>query len=211
MLARCTASCCPCSSFSLVLFCFFFFFLMIRRPPRSTLFPYTTLFRSHLVGHRRLHIHRSEDVVVTGEPPVERQRPAGLKAIRGEQPDSDPQLGRNSVGDVDLRDREEGVVETRLLLQDVVGEASLYIEQGHPDRGASTREPRQARRAEEDRRAIAARRRHPGPGAPHGAGPLLVDPEALSSEQGRKPGEQDQRVPDGPPHTFVSGWLCERR
>src|SRR2546430_9887514 len=29
---------------------FFFFFLMIRRPPRSTLFPYTTLFRSQLVG-----------------------------------------------------------------------------------------------------------------------------------------------------------------
>src|SRR5688572_32986820 len=29
-----------------VLFYFFFFFLMIRRPPRSTLFPYTTLFRS---------------------------------------------------------------------------------------------------------------------------------------------------------------------
>src|SRR5258707_13967149 len=36
----------PCSFFSL--FFFFFFFLMIRRPPRSTLFPYTTLFRSHL-------------------------------------------------------------------------------------------------------------------------------------------------------------------
>src|SRR2546422_8957679 len=32
----------------------FFFFLMIRRPPRSTLFPYTTLFRSHglEVAHR---------------------------------------------------------------------------------------------------------------------------------------------------------------
>src|SRR5712672_3968071 len=27
---------------------FFFFFLMIRRPPRSTLFPYTTLFRSEI-------------------------------------------------------------------------------------------------------------------------------------------------------------------
>src|SRR6266496_3126281 len=27
--------------------CCLFFFLMIRRPPRSTLFPYTTLFRSH--------------------------------------------------------------------------------------------------------------------------------------------------------------------
>src|SRR5256885_12284258 len=29
---------------------FFFFFLMIRRPPRSTLFPYTTLFRSLPAG-----------------------------------------------------------------------------------------------------------------------------------------------------------------
>src|SRR5215210_8362398 len=33
------------------IFFFFFFFLMIRRPPRSTLFPYTTLFRSR--GHHR--------------------------------------------------------------------------------------------------------------------------------------------------------------
>src|SRR6266511_5689703 len=38
---------------SIVEFCFsvfFFFFLMIRRPPRSTLFPYTTLFRSRRPG-----------------------------------------------------------------------------------------------------------------------------------------------------------------
>src|SRR5687767_15934993 len=34
------------SFFSLCCYFFFFFFLMIRRPPRSTLFPYTTLFRS---------------------------------------------------------------------------------------------------------------------------------------------------------------------
>src|SRR5258707_4357364 len=33
---------------------FFFFFLMIRRPPRSTLFPYTTLFRS--TSHQPLAI-----------------------------------------------------------------------------------------------------------------------------------------------------------
>src|SRR5688572_33064434 len=32
--------------FCMLFFFFFFFFLMIRRPPRSTLFPYTTLFRS---------------------------------------------------------------------------------------------------------------------------------------------------------------------
>src|SRR6185369_17544010 len=51
------------------------FFLMIRRPPRSTLFPYTTLFRpappglgvqprlrprQHLAGHRRSEEHTSE-------------------------------------------------------------------------------------------------------------------------------------------------------
>src|SRR2546426_6454666 len=36
---------------------FLFFFLMIRRPPRSTLFPYTTLFRSRPITAR---IRRSE-------------------------------------------------------------------------------------------------------------------------------------------------------
>src|ERR1043166_9763913 len=48
----------------------FFFFLMIRRPPRSTLFPYTTLFRSHSIeatapirGERAIGwaFHRSEE------------------------------------------------------------------------------------------------------------------------------------------------------
>src|SRR2546430_12863119 len=35
----------------------FFFFLMIRRPPRSTLFPYTTLFRSgRLLRHNRRRV-----------------------------------------------------------------------------------------------------------------------------------------------------------
>src|SRR5437899_8964431 len=46
---------------SLVLYVSSFFFLMIRRPPRSTLFPYTTLFRSDIVealrsGHVRCPI-----------------------------------------------------------------------------------------------------------------------------------------------------------
>src|SRR2546429_5575644 len=37
---------CFCNTLDRRLPSFFFFFLMIRRPPRSTLFPYTTLFRS---------------------------------------------------------------------------------------------------------------------------------------------------------------------
>src|SRR5215510_15809056 len=36
--------------YMLPFFFLFFFFLMIRRPPRSTLFPYTTLFRSRRRG-----------------------------------------------------------------------------------------------------------------------------------------------------------------
>src|SRR2546427_10734037 len=46
----------------------FFFFLMIRRPPRSTLFPYTTLFRSHFVierGSKSERASRSEIRCVT--------------------------------------------------------------------------------------------------------------------------------------------------
>src|SRR5258707_15131262 len=46
LFTSCLASWCAFTcSLSGILF-FFFFFLMIRRPPRSTLFPYTTLFRS---------------------------------------------------------------------------------------------------------------------------------------------------------------------
>src|SRR5256885_11175499 len=44
---------------------FFLFFLMIRRPPRSTLFPYTTLFRSH--GTRRESDLAALDGVAVGE------------------------------------------------------------------------------------------------------------------------------------------------
>src|SRR5205814_9924791 len=43
-------------SFFHILAYFFFFFLMLRRPPRSTLFPYTTLFRSRSPLTRRGHL-----------------------------------------------------------------------------------------------------------------------------------------------------------
>src|SRR5215213_11241559 len=47
-------------------FLFFFFFLMIRRPPRSTLFPYTTLFRSRQRGPSRTRRGREWPPQVTG-------------------------------------------------------------------------------------------------------------------------------------------------
>src|SRR5438034_7155716 len=54
-----------CSS---VFFCILslFFFLMIRRPPRSTLFPYTTLFRSGFTDHTAPKIER-DGVQLFGE------------------------------------------------------------------------------------------------------------------------------------------------
>src|SRR5256885_8375495 len=43
----------------------FFFFLMIRRPPRSTLFPYTTLFRS---GNFAMTVDAKPKTVQVGDP-----------------------------------------------------------------------------------------------------------------------------------------------
>src|SRR5256884_723523 len=49
---------------------FFFFFLMIRRPPRSTLFPYTTLFRSQRGRHRTKQRQPSESVAKAHDSPL---------------------------------------------------------------------------------------------------------------------------------------------
>src|SRR2546426_3185921 len=54
----------------------FFFFLMIRRPPRSTLFPYTTLFRSQIDGEsaQRLALSWSPDELLATPEQIRRQR-----------------------------------------------------------------------------------------------------------------------------------------
>src|SRR2546429_5160671 len=49
-------------------FFFFFFFLMIRRPPRSTLFPYTTLFRSLLWECFRIYFESGVAKIMGGDP-----------------------------------------------------------------------------------------------------------------------------------------------
>src|SRR2546430_16301674 len=86
----------------------FFFFLMIRRPPRSTLFPYTTLFRSGLGegAHSRgigEPAHRTSidgalprpQAGGAGAPRVERERPRDLaRSARGRSDDEASQHGR---------------------------------------------------------------------------------------------------------------------
>src|SRR3712207_3632444 len=69
---------------------FFFFFLMIRRPPRSTLFPYTTLFRSdpdHLIPgdvlYEPVHPHCAHDEVqLARRVPQRHLRPAAPRRRR---------------------------------------------------------------------------------------------------------------------------------
>src|SRR5947209_887067 len=63
---------------------FYFFFLMIRRPPRSTLFPYTTLFRSRHVVRHRLPAHRiaPRQLVVRRRAPADAERSGDRKSTR---------------------------------------------------------------------------------------------------------------------------------
>src|SRR5258707_4538137 len=54
---------------------FFFFFLMIRRPPRSTLFPYTTLFRSQ-AGHQiKVFADRARPISADGPDQISAKKP----------------------------------------------------------------------------------------------------------------------------------------
>src|SRR5256885_8419290 len=61
----------------------FFFFLMIRRPPRSTLFPYTTLFRSYNAT-RRLVLQGADGVVFVADSQA-RQLDENLESLQNLQ------------------------------------------------------------------------------------------------------------------------------
>src|SRR2546426_5125885 len=69
----------------------FFFFLMIRRPPRSTLFPYTTLFRSRTIG-----VHRVDEGGPTAWIELERDLGA-VRTKRSEEHTSELQSPCNLV------------------------------------------------------------------------------------------------------------------
>src|SRR5256885_10715557 len=106
-----------CFLFNLSLPCtLFFFFLMIRRPPRSTLFPYTTLFRSRVE-----HASRQDQLAEAGREALH----LGLDAVG--------HVGRRAVGDMAVgprsvlaRGRACPVPEARLDEQDegALGRAS---------------------------------------------------------------------------------------
>src|SRR3712207_8578415 len=69
----------------MVLAKYFIFFLMIRRPPRSTLFPYTTLFRSRMVAEGKT----SKEIAVMLD--------LGLQTVRSYRKTMMKKLGVNNV------------------------------------------------------------------------------------------------------------------
>src|SRR5439155_12478398 len=68
---------------------YYFFFLIIRRPPRSTLFPYTTLFRSDF-GEPELLVARNRAAPPVRAPgPIRRARAAQNGEARPDRPRSE--------------------------------------------------------------------------------------------------------------------------
>src|SRR3712207_6943800 len=67
------------------------FFLMIRRPPRSTLFPYTTLFRSTMKSRKTTHEERVEIVKWVINNNMNYKEAANLNGIRSEEHTSELQ------------------------------------------------------------------------------------------------------------------------
>src|SRR5229473_5195516 len=97
------------SSTSFLIFCFFFF-LMIRRPPRSTLFPYTTLFRSLIRSRDSGVVSRPSSFVKDLDPLVERvilrcleadpaNRPASALVVAAALPGGDPLAAALAAGE----------------------------------------------------------------------------------------------------------------
>src|SRR5690606_41911645 len=87
-------------------FCLLFFFLMLRRPPRSTLFPYTTLFRSEHLAKQGVNvtsdnataIESSEVIIISLKPYNVGEVLKGLRSsFRSEEHTSELQSRENLV------------------------------------------------------------------------------------------------------------------
>src|SRR2546422_4903303 len=142
---------------------------MIRRPPRSTLFPYTTLFRSH---HGLVRVHRHERGAfhpVPGDEPqlvglvgrvgretVTAHQPAVPQAVREDRHRADPTTGRH--GDLDhpgsgaVDERRHGVVQRLHLRREPVPLAGQRTDGAvRPERSPAAHQEREHRRCPEPR------------------------------------------------------------
>src|SRR5947209_13263263 len=92
---------------------YLFLFLITQRPPRSTLFPYTTLFRSRTAHRPGIYVDRESSVRAVGSAGTGRKPAAGLRfAFRLS---SCPSAGRSEEHTSELQSRQYLVC--RLLLE----------------------------------------------------------------------------------------------
>src|SRR2546427_2743275 len=103
----------------------YFFFLMIRRPPRSTLFPYTTLFRSHQCGdsdRRGGHLPSRRSYRGRRDPgglPAAHAAPGREKLVRSEEHTSELQSQSNLVCRLLLEKKKTKHIMTNQLPEDI--------------------------------------------------------------------------------------------
>src|SRR2546430_8981070 len=107
-------------------FIYFFFFLMIRRPPRSTLFPYTTLFRSQrraADGVQRALVGAAVFLEPALEQDRERRLAAGGRTEHQQQPPAD--IGSGGRGLVVIDDTRQRLIDTKELALEQLARAHV--------------------------------------------------------------------------------------
>src|SRR6266487_3332549 len=162
--------------------------------------------RVHLITDRGLDVDRSHVGVVAEESSFEScDRPPGLEAIRGVDADARREFRAELMRQVGVGNGDDGVVEGGAVGQQIIGEVARRGNRRDADAEVVSRQARQPRRTEEDRKSVGARTCRGDAGAGHCAGVVLVDAEPLPNEGGkgggdkrRGPGDQQQRKP---PHT----------
>src|SRR3712207_7464528 len=101
---------------------------MIRRPPRSTLFPYTTLFRSAVLGGLGVGVERAGDLVVVGH----RDRAEALPARGLEQHLHRRGAVRSEEHTSELQSRQYLVCRLLLEKKKEAKEAAMLFQPAHP-------------------------------------------------------------------------------
>src|SRR5436190_21777751 len=161
---------------------------------------------AELIADRRLDIDRADIGVIAQEPAGEGIRvPFGLEAVWSVQPDAGSQLRIDGVGNVDVGDGDQRVLEIAFAGQEVVGEVALCTDQRDPDADMRAGESRESGRTKVDSRAVRAGPCGGNAAAAHRARIVLVYAKSLPGKRVERGGdkqssssEQHQRKP---PHT----------